>query len=167
MPLIRSLAISGAALLAATAGAQAGVTVSFDHPERYTDAGLYNGYSAKARAATMNELQRYLEQLGARYLKPDQVLSVEVRDIDLAGRYEPLRGGAYDVRVLDPATWPKIVVRYTLVQDGRTLLSAEETIQDLDYLARPNARFSTGPLRYEKEMLDAWFKAHFVERRPA
>jgi hypothetical protein len=123
---------------------------------------------AKARAATLDDIQKYLERLGARYLPPDRTLTIEVRDIDLAGRYEPWRSGNfYDVRILRDVTWPRIVVRYTLTQGTATLLSREETVSDLNYLMRPKLRYSGDQLYYEKAMLDDWFRDRFVRNRPA
>jgi hypothetical protein len=43
-------------------------------------------------------------------------------------------------------------------------MSAQETVIDQYYLARPT-RASSDPLRYEKAMLDDWFRARFVDYR--
>jgi len=164
MRLLRSLVLSGAVVLAGTAAAHAGVTVTFDHPERYTDAG--NPYGPVSRDAAMRGIGQHLERLAARYLRPDQVLTIDVLDIDLAGRKNPLRAFAYDVRVRRQETWPRITLRYTLTQGGTVVASAEETVTDQSYLDRPGLARSPDPLRYEKAMLDDWFRARFVERRP-
>jgi hypothetical protein len=144
--------------------AAAEVTVVFSAPERFTDASLHGGYGAHARAFALDAIARHLEALGARDLAPGQTLAIEVLDVDLAGRFEPWRAHDYDLRVLTGATWPRINVRYTLSENGRVLLSAQETVIDQYYLARP-ARASSDPLRYEKTMLDDWFRARFVARR--
>jgi hypothetical protein len=70
------------------------------------------------------------------------------------------------VRYLREITWPRIKLRYVLLQDGDSLMSAEETIADHDYLRRPPGRFASDPLGYEKAMLDDWFRLRFVEHRP-
>lgn len=147
----------------------AGVKVSFDQPERFTDAGLYGEYGAASRAATLGELRTYLERLGARYLRPDQTLSIEIRNIDLAGRYEPWQTGsygAYNVRFLRGVTWPRIAVRYTFEERGEILVRAEETVTDLNYQMNAGVHPYSEVLRYEKAMLDNWFKSRFVKRQP-
>jgi len=167
MKMIRSLTVPAIALMAWTSGASAAVEVSFDRPERYTDAGLYGDYGSKARKATMREIRRHLERLAERHLQPRQKLIVEILDIDLAGRYEPWQPHAYDVRILRDLTWPRIELRYRLEEGGTILVGDEETIADLSYLMGPCPGFASDPLRYEKAMLDRWFKRRIVERRPA
>src|ERR687887_2893411 len=88
-------------LVASTVPATAGmVTVSFVHPETYTDASLTDGYGMKAELWTLDEIGRYLESLGARYLGPQQALTLEVLNIDLAGKIEWWRRFAYDLSIL-------------------------------------------------------------------
>ena len=149
---------------AALAGrpATAGVAVSFVHPESYSDAGRWDG--AKADSATLSELERHLRQLGERDLKPNQTLTIEVLDIDLAGRFETWRADGDRIRFLRPSTRPRIEVRYRLSEDGRVVKSAEETVSDLNYQQRVNTRASTEHLSYEKEMIADWFKARFANR---
>jgi hypothetical protein len=85
-----------------------------------------------------------------------------VTDVDLAGRFEWWRPYAYDVRILRDITWPRIKLRYALADGGRTVLSAEEQISDLNYLMNAGVRSSSDPLKYEKAMLDDWFRARTV-----
>jgi hypothetical protein len=166
MPIVRLLLAGGIAALFAANGARAEVKVTFHEPQRYTDAGLYGGQGVKAREATLTGLRRHLERLGARYLTGAQSLTLEIQDIDLAGRYNPLRPLGYGVRIADGVTWPRITLRYTLQQDGATSASGEETIRDMDYLTRSGLPGSHEPLFYERAMLDDWFKARFVDHRP-
>ena len=146
--------------------ADADVKVSFIEPGRYTDAGLHSEYGAKSRSATLAGIQQHLERLGERYLKPGQDLTIDVLDIDLAGRFEMWRINARDLRIMREVTWPRIEVRYTLEQNGAVVASGEETVADLNYLMRAGLAYSSDPLRYEKVMLDEWFKTRFVERQP-
>jgi hypothetical protein len=140
--------------------AAAAVEVSFLHPEGYTDAGRYDG--AKADPGTLDALKRHLRRLGERGLKPGQTLKIEILDIDLAGRFEPWHAAAYDIRFLRPITWPRIALRYELNDGNGTVSGAEETLADLNYQMRTSAASSSDPLRYEKAMLDGWFKRRFA-----
>jgi DUF3016 family protein len=159
---IPSLAL--ACFLTASAGpANAGtVAVSFVHPETYTDASLSGGYQAPGERWTLDEIGRYLESLGTRYLKPQQLLTLEVLNVDLAGKIEWWRRFPYDLRVLRDVYPPRFTLHYRLVQGGRTLTEGQETVVDPNYLASPAVYFSTGdPLRFEKAMLADWFRARF------
>lgn len=104
MRAMRYLAIACLTALVWATPADAAVSVTFVDPETYTDAGLYRAYGPRSREPAMEGIRRYLEKLGARTLAPDQKLSIEVLDIDLAGRFEPWRAAAYDVRFMTSVT---------------------------------------------------------------
>jgi hypothetical protein len=141
--------------------AAAAVDISFSQPERFTDAG--RGDSGEARRTVMQGIERFLQRLGRRWLQPGRTLRVEVLDIDLAGRYEPWRPLAFNLRAMRDVAWPRIRLRYALADNGRVIATAEEDVTDLHYLLRPKVRLSRDPLRYEKAMLDDWFRSRFVE----
>ena len=140
------------------------VNVSFTNPERYTDAA--SSYLGRSEP-TQREIEEHLKALGERYLAPGNTLTLEVLDIDLAGRYEPFAGDGNPLRIVrDRADFPSMKVRYVLQAEGRILASGEESIADKSYLFY-GSRFSSNiPLSYEKRMLSDWFKARFVERPP-
>jgi hypothetical protein len=141
--------------------AAAAVDISFSQPERFTDADLGDG--GQPRQAVMAGIERYFQRLGRRWLQPGRTLRVEVLDIDLAGRYEPWRPLAFNVRAMRDVAWPRIRLRYALADNGRVIATAEEDVTDLHYLLRPKVRLSRDPLRYEKAMLDDWFRTRFAE----
>ena len=87
-------------------------------------------------------------------------------DIDLAGRKETWRTDVPDIRIMTDVTWPAITLRYTLTQNGADVMSGTETVKDMNYLMRGGVGLPGGTLRYEKAMLNDWFKARFVNRRP-
>ena len=62
-------------------------------------------------------------------------------------------------------TWPRITVRYSLEESAAVRSSATETIVDQNYLGQASGYFQSDSLRYEKAMLDDWFRTRFVERR--
>ncbi|BBK44679.1 hypothetical protein STVA_46990 [Allostella vacuolata] len=168
MNAVRQIALSGALFLFAAAAAQAApVEVSFGDPARFTDAGLYRERGAKAAEPTLQAIHEHLTRLGARHLGPRQALRIEIRDIDLAGRYEPWRIDTREVRVMRDITWPRIALSWVLEEDGVVVAEAEETLRDLNYLSRSPFVRSADPLPYERAMLDDWFRARIVERRPA
>ena len=145
-------AVAFATLLAAVAHAE--VQVTFDEPERYSDAG-------RRAPERFKDLEEHFRKLGERYLAGGQSLRIEVLDIDLAG--EPRYGARSepnDLRVLKgKADWPSIRLRYVLESGGREIDRREETISDRAYLERPIRQPES--LAYEKRMLERWFASRF------
>jgi hypothetical protein len=159
---MRALAVLAASLVTTLPlSAAAAVMVSYDQPERFTDAGLDRDRDARAREAALKGISQHLEQLGQRYFGDGTVLRIEVLDVDLAGRFSPLNARAPNVRVMGDTDWPRIKLRYTLMRDGTAASQREETVVDMNYRARPQGRYSNDLLRYEKAMLDDWFGSRF------
>jgi hypothetical protein len=141
------------------------VTILFVHPEAYTDAAENGEYGLDAQRTTLDEVARYLDELGRRYLLPEQALAIQVLDVDLAGQYEPWRRDAYNVRIYRDVYPPRITMRYQFTDVNGDVLDREEVVSDIDYLSNPRARFTHAPLRYEKPMLENWFRRQFGDRR--
>jgi len=156
----------GLAVAGWSVSAAAQVVVVFDHPETYTDAGLHADYGAKAREPAMQGIREHLEKLGRRTLRPGQKLAVTVLDVDLAGRFEPWHPLATHIRFMRDITWPRIKLRYTLEENGVVQSSNEEVLADQNYQAHAGTYLNSDPLRYEKVMLDDWFRARFGKVQP-
>ncbi|MHC6225511.1 DUF3016 domain-containing protein [Pseudomonas sp. X10] len=139
------------------------VEVRFDHPEKFRDASLNSpGYERGADAEVMKALTQHLQKLGQRYLQPGQQLQIDIRDIDLAGRYEPWHSRAYNVRFMRDITWPTIDLHYTLSQPGQPQQEAADRVSDKMYLSRPGRQTSSDRLFAEKAMLNDWFRQRFA-----
>jgi hypothetical protein len=148
------------ALAALAAGVQAAgtVQVQFVQPEKFADVRD----QAFSRERNLEALKQHLELAAARYLADGQTLKIDVLDVDLAG--EPRPGArATDVRVLKgKADWPRVDLRYTLEAPGQPTRSGQASIKDMSYLHHVAYGVpATEPLRYERRMLDDWFKAEF------
>jgi hypothetical protein len=148
-------------LASVTAPAWAGTAnVKFVDPGRYSDAGP----SGWERDDNLKVLASHLQELARRQLPEGQTLNIEVLDVDLAGEVRPRRNG-YMLRVTrGMADWPQMTVRYTL-QDasGQTLRQAEDHLSDPSYQQRTMDFSNRDPLRYEKRMLDDWFRKTFSQ----
>lgn len=142
------------ALLLATGAASAGATVTFANPDNFADMP----HEPWVRDQVKLELVEHFGKLAAK-LPAGQDLTVEVIDVDLAGRIWPMHRLTHrDLRVLEGgADWPHIKLRYNITQGGNVVKSGEDMIKSMDYMMRIN-KYSTGDtLRYEKQMLDTWF----------
>lgn len=143
-----------AVLLAAAASASAGATVTFVQPENFTDVP----FSTWDRERVLKDLQQHFDKLAAR-LPAGQQLNVEVTDIDLAGETWPARFHGQDIRVMKGgADWPRISLRYSITQAGQVIKSGQENLADMAYQYNMSRYGGDDALRYEKRMLDDWFR---------
>lgn len=151
-----------AALVAAAFAAHAGtVDVSYDASAPFADAGR----TQSEREDNLAALTAYLQGLGARLPGAGRQLRVRLLDVDLAGTVRPVGRTGQEMRIVrGGADWPRIKLRYTLLEDGREVRSGEEWLADLGYQTRqPGYGSETGDaLRYEKRLLADWFDARFV-----
>ena len=137
------------------------VTVSFVHPEHFIDAQHAKGESDQPLLG----IAQHLQWLGERYLPAGQTLRIEVLDVDLAGSERFLTRAGREVRIDNGrADWPQIKLRYVLQANGSTLQQGEEVVSDMNYLNHINSYSDGDPLRYEKLMLEEWFRGRFAKR---
>jgi hypothetical protein len=158
---MRVMRILAGCVLAAqlwTIPTHAEVTVNFaGNPDRYTDARNYG-------LSMAGEIRATILRLGARYVPKNQNLKITILDIDLAGMDESFRNPNLP-RILRESTWPKIRLRYEITQNRRVIDSGERLLSDQMYLGRLGMASSGDPLRYEKNMLDDWFRQKFAAGR--
>jgi hypothetical protein len=142
----------------------AGVTVNFVEPEGYTDIKQREfRVTREERDRILNNLRSHLEGLGSE-LEPHQSVTVDILDIDLVGREEIVSSRQPDQRVAREFNGPSMKLRYVFEEGGQVIASAEETIRDQNYLNHPTLHYDGDSLRYEKYMLDNWFRERFVKR---
>ena len=157
--LFRQAALSAMILLAA-GSATAGATVTFYKPEHFSDVP----FASWERDRVLKDLSAHFDKLAAQ-LPPGQDLKVEVLDLDLAGRTWPGIWAVHDLRVMNGgADWPHIKLRYTISQGGQVLRTGEDELSNMSYLQRMNRYVSGDALRYEKQMLDDWFKERIAAK---
>ncbi len=159
--LIRQMAFAGLCLLSATGALAATVTVHYVQPDKFADMP----FQPWEREDVMKQLTEHFNRLGQR-LPADQTLTIDVLDIDLAGRIIPNFRDGRDIRVMrGEADWPHMRLRYSLQQGGTVLASGDADISDMAYMQHIN-RYSDGdPMRFEKQMLDDWFERTFLGKR--
>jgi hypothetical protein len=162
MGAVKYLALAAAACsVLQVQAAQAVVKVNFIEPEHYMDASLYGRYGARSRDVALREIERAVQRAGERYLKPDETLTIDVLDVDLAGQFEPWHGVPNDIRYMRDITWPSIKLRYVLERPSQPPLQAEERVSDPSYLQFPALDRTGEPMPYEKAMLQRWFRTRF------
>lgn len=156
---LQASALAAVMALPASA-ATAAATVSYVEPDRFTDVP----FTPWERERVLKQLTAHFDKLGAS-LPAGQELKVEVLDIDLAGQTKPNFRGGQDLRVMNGgADWPHIHFRYSITEGGKVIKSGEEKLSNMQYLNRMNHYGNTELLRYEKQMLDDWFKQAVATR---
>jgi hypothetical protein len=158
--MIGKLALAG--LLALGAGAaSAGVTVNYVESDKFSDLP----FAPWERKEVLDDMAAFFAELG-KSLPAGQDLTVEVTDIDLAGREYPHSRGGRDLRVLKGgADWPIMELRYTLSANGQVLTSGKERLTDMNYLNRVNRMSDGDRLRYEKRMVEDWFNKAILQKK--
>ena len=144
---------------AACSGAWAGAAVTYVNPEKMTDVPRFES-DRKSMEITFRE---HLEEL-AKKLPAGQELKVEFLDIDLAGDVFP-KVPVRNIRVMKGmADWPRLHLRYSVEQDGSTVLSGERELVNPNYLMGINS-YRNEMYSHELQMLDDWFKKDVLTQR--
>lgn len=151
--------LAGALLLSAGA-AFAAASVTYTDPDKFTDVP----FSQVERERVLKDLSAHFAKL-ASTLPAGQDLKVEVLDVDLAGRIRHDLRATPELRVLTGgADWPHIHLRYSVEQNGQVLKSGDEQLSNMTYLDRQGRYTGSDTLRYEKQMLDDWFRQKVAAR---
>jgi hypothetical protein len=154
MTLDRKQTVLAAACLLLAGAARAAVSVDYVHPETFSDLPR----APYQRQQALDDVAEHFRKLGEG-LRPGQDLAIEVLDIDLAGREEPNRFGGDELRVMHGgADWPRMRLRYTLSENGRTIASGEAQLADQNYAIRINSYPSDARWPHEMQMIDEWWR---------
>lgn len=145
------------------------VDVVFFEPEKFTDVkDAYMG-SDKGRDSTLELIKEYLATRGTKALLPGQKLAITFTDVDLAGDFEPWRGGQWgDVRIVKDIYPPRLALAFRLTDaEGKVVKEGKRDLRDLSFMMKITMGFRDDPLRHEKALLDDWLSAEFRPEKKA
>jgi len=137
--------------------------VVFVAPEKFSDArDSYTGTDS-GREAILSELRTYLQKDAKRLIPSGDRLFVSVTDVDLAGDFEPWRGGQWDdVRIVKDIYPPRIDLSFRLVNSaGVVVKEGTRNLRDNTFLMYVAAQLRDDPLRHEKALIDDWLRSEF------
>lgn len=159
--LMRQLAVAGVCLLSAGMALAGTAKVTYQNASNYADMP----FPQWEREEILQELTEHFELL-ARELPNDQQLQIEVTDVDLAGRLVPSMRFGRDIRVLrGGADWPRLTMRFAVMQGDQVLKSGEAKLADMAYMDRSSRLNDGDMLRYEKQMIDDWFYKEIMPKK--
>ncbi|KQV48266.1 hypothetical protein ASC95_20165 [Pelomonas sp. Root1217] len=145
------------AMFTLAASARADVQVNFVGSDKFSDIKDNNGFR---QPEVLKDIEAYLvEQVGKRL--PDRDVRINVTDVDLAGEVEPFGRRMQWLRVMRTVTLPSIAFNYEVREGDKVVRQGEVKLRDMNYQDGFNGHSSSDTLRYEKRMLDRWFKQEF------
>jgi Protein of unknown function (DUF3016) len=145
---------------AAAWAADAPVTVTFAHPEKYTDLRLSCVSRDTDARSLMADLEAFLTATAAPLVPAGQRLEITVTNVDMAGDIESWRGpGRCDVRVMKDTYPPRIDLTFRLLDgEGKEIRAGTRRLRDSNYLVNAGPSSSIDHLRYEKALLGDWVR---------
>lgn len=141
------------------------VEIEWKDPKSYSDVRSANQPRTRFRESTFKKLEQHLEKLAIK-LPEGQTLKLTVTDLDLAGQVWPGHmvglNSTSDVRMIKRIDIPRMNFAFQLLNaSGNVLKEGEEKLKDMNFQDHINRHFNNDSLRYEKKMLDDWFKDTF------
>jgi hypothetical protein len=158
--LLATLALLGAPAMAADA-APTNVTVTYDHPEKFTETQKLRSMAPQVLDDDyLKTLKSYTENRASKMLPPGEHLDIVVTDIDRAGNFEPWRPGPMrEVRIVKDIYPPRIDLHFQLLDaSGKVLSEGARKLRDPDFMYDGIATSGNDSLRYEKGLIDRWLR---------
>ncbi|MBB5206413.1 hypothetical protein HNQ51_003759 [Inhella inkyongensis] len=128
---------------------------------QFGDLAKFSDFGETVRERERNEavLRAHIQALAQR-LPSGQSLSIEIKDVNLAGEMEPV-GGRYmeRLRVLRQVSMPRIDLEFRLSQGGQVIRQGASTLRNMSYLdGRLPSQLKGEALQHERFLLDEWFE---------
>jgi hypothetical protein len=158
--LLAALALLGAPAMAADA-TPTNVTVTYDHPEKFTETQKIRSLAPQAlNDDYLKVLKSYIENRAAKMLPPGERLDIVITDIDRAGNFEPWRSYPMrNVRIIKDIYPPRIDLRFQLSDaDGKVVREGTRKLRDPGFMYDGIATSGNDNLRYEKGLIDRWLR---------
>jgi hypothetical protein len=139
------------------------VDVVYVNPEKFTDVSDSYYFRDQGRDEHLSDLKGHIEKRANKYIPAGQHLALHITDVKLAGSFEPWRGPNFDdIRIVKDIYPPRINLEFKLTDaNGKVLKEGKRNLTDINFLSTINMYFPDDTLRYEKQLLDDWFRNEF------
>lgn len=135
------------------------VEVKWTNPDKYTDIKAGEGHRKKFQEQTFKTLEEHFAKM-AKMLPEQQKLLLDVTNLDLAG---DVNYGIKRIRIIKDIFTPRMKFSYQLLNADNTVAKSEEvSLNDMGFLMHNNLKYRSESLKYEKKMLDDWFRKTFA-----
>lgn len=143
------------------------VSVTYAEPDKFTDVRERWPGTDKERESILEVLKEFIVERAEEFLPAGQKLELTVRDVDLAGDFEPWRGMQLgEIRIVKEMYPPRIKFDFRITDlNGKELRKGQADLRDLAFMMR-SAYSKQESYRFEKEMLDDWFRSELRDRKP-
>lgn len=138
--------------------AQAEVRVTFINSFYYSDLAET---PPDKRESMLSEIRKAFVDIGAPFLKPEQVLKIEILKIDRipTSSSSSSPAPAHSKSEEQPM---RMEIQYALQQNGKTLSQSRDSLSDVNYLSNPiPPDAKKDALSHVKEMIHDWFEETF------
>ncbi|MCB5184662.1 DUF3016 domain-containing protein [Methylobacillus gramineus] len=137
------------------------VQVEYIQPEKFTD--ISSTDHGPPNSSYLDQLSKHIMRQAGRYLREGEQLTISIRDVDMAGAFEPWNTPGNDIRMMKHIYPPRIVLSYRLQgADGSVLKAGEESLGNLNYMLSMQPS-STDTMRHEKALMGDWLRKTFVD----
>ena len=141
------------------------MALEYISPEKFTD--IASTDHGPPNQGYLDQFSKHVVKKAAAYLAPGEQLSIEVKDIDMAGGFEPWNTPGQSIRMVRHIYPPRIELSYQWRDAaGNVMREGRERLTDLLYQMR-SVPDSSDALRYEKALMDDWLAKLFAGRDPA
>jgi len=145
----------------ATSLPAAEVKLEWEDPKTFSDMEEDGFYSEKLFTRFSEKFEDFVKEEASEYLPEDALLSITVKDVELAGEYEFWRGSGFeDVRIMKDIYPPRLKFSYTVKDaDGQLVKEGMAQITDMTYLwnvADPVRRSKA--FYYELQLMEDWLR---------
>ena len=131
----------------------------------YTDFSVSGLSEERTLPLLEAELEDEIQAWTKKYVAGDQVLTIKITDIDMAGDIQPWRNTySADIRYVEPVYPPRIKLSYTLADaDGNIIKEGEDSLTDLGFQQSTITamRLQHENFGYELELLRNWMRRTF------
>ena len=146
------------------------IEVVWQDAEKFRDVRPANESRKRFRERVLKQLEEHIVSK-SEDLPEGQSLKITVSNVDLAGQVWPssfvgIGHAGGDVRVIKDIDIPRMELAYELLdKSGQVLKSESVKLKDMSFMQSSIMRYRNDHLRYEKKMLDDWFKRTFVSEQ--
>lgn len=160
LAVLATLLVAGCATSSVPQTLPANITVSYQEPDKFTDAR--SSFGSNTDQGYLDSLSEDLRRTATQYVKADQKLDVTITDVDLAGDFIPTRAGMDQVRIIKDIYRPRITLTFKLTgADGTVVKEGPRTLSDSFFMSNVNTINRDEPLFYDKEMIRSWLRDEF------